>query len=868
MLLASAIGCTNLEFLDPNICGNLVVETDIGEDCDGSEGCGAPNSEHACRFTCETGTKTCPEHLGYHCGADGVCRQPSGTFVRLDTTTTTAAQDLLVGDINADGCAEVVIGAKRLTTVHAFSSSFSTVCVESQQTLNTNRPDPEENSLPLAALADLDSSENTGRLSLVSPTRSLYGDGLSMYFTSGEPTLQPVLFPRFLRGGAETRTVSAKMRGSGVIILFEAAPDGVSSDVTVIFDSQKAPETFPKAYPQKVTDIAAVVAADVDPKVNSMPDVTCDEIIIGKRGDSKLELYKLCTSGTGNGFTKLTAAQIALTNSTVRDHGTAIFAADANGDLITDLITNLADEKVHVAYGIGDGRFHSLPPPTMPPPTVDQKAPAINDPMANEAAKQGKTFVALEFDSKHPGIDYYAPPCPPLDAFSSPTCAMMVGGCEAVVDDIDADGDMDVIVSEGQGVDLGIHRQTNGTFNVTFLETACPPHHLGTGDFDGDGVNDIAFFDQTSKAANINTTSLSIVYGNAYAAPNEPVTAGRFDEATGLSVVRFTPPGTGSQIGITRAIGAQATRGSALGVVELGSERTVGAPYYITSDIMGAQSLDSLTLAGQTPGKFGTNAAPGLAVLTQSAQQTFELWLVGTNDDAGSLRATPQNEMQDIPCASGCLLVAIPRKDSTDALLLLGDKTAVAYNPETTGFVADKPFTLTHTFRPTVANTNQAKYYPRPLVADVDHDGSTDVLALATSGALVGFFGNASSGFTEVELIAAPSCWDANTGWGKAGCGSYVAVQIDVNSDGVLDVLVAGSQLPSAEKNSMAAYAVKNRALVPIVSGISIAAEKLSSDTDFVALGAADLDNDGVRDLVFMPSSDYFTVLRGLPVHE
>lgn len=868
ILIAGAGGCTNLEFLDANQCGNLVVEIDRGEDCDGSATCGSPGSTHECRYLCDTTDRTCPETLGYHCGADGVCRRPQGTFLPGATNTTVTAQNLLVGDINADGCAEVVISAQRTTAVYAFSSPYSTSCVESRQTLHVSRPDSGSIALPVPALADMDLDESTNYLSLLSSARSLYGDGLSMHFTNGSSTLSPILFPRFQRPGAAVRPIAASMRKSGVVVLFEDSKDGVATDVTLIFDSQQAPVTFPKAYMGHVSDIAAIVAADVDPMINAMDDVLCDEIIVAKRGDTKLELYKLCTGASTNGFEKLLNSQIALTNAKVRDSGSRLFAADANEDGITDLLTNLSDNKVHIAYGLGNGRFHSIPPEPMPPPMTDQKANSINDGMADAALAADGILVTLEFDPKHPGIDYYAPPCPPLDTFSSPNCAPVAGGCEAVVADIDADGDQDVVVSEGQGVDLIIHRQTQGSFHVSFVETACPPHSIGTGDFDGDGVNDIAYFDQTSKAAYENTTSLSIVYGNAFAAPNTPVTSGRFDEANGLSVVHFGPPGTSSQIAITRAVGPTQARASAVGVVEIGAERSVVAPYYMTSDVMGAQATDTLTLLGQTPGNFGSNAAPALAVVTQSSNNTRELWIVDSNQDGGSLRAQPKSESTDIPCANGCVLAAMSQKDTTDNLLVLGDTSGVVYRVGTLGFVEEQTFALKHAFQQTVANANPDKYFPRPLVADVDHDSYVDVLALANTGAFVGFFGSADGSLSEVELIPAPSCWDSQTGWAKAGCGNYVAAQIDADADGQLDLVLGGSELPNVDKAiSLAAYKLENRALV-VLDGISIGAEALRPDTDFLALGARDMDADGVRDLIFMPNSNYFMVLRGLPEHE
>ena len=77
--------------------------------------------------------------------------------------------------------------------------------------------------------------------------------------------------------------------------------------------------------------------------------------------------------------------------------------------------------------------------------------------------------------------------------------------------------------------------------------------------------------------------------------------------------------------------------------------------------------------------------------------------------------------------------------------------------------------------------------------------------------------------------------------------GNYVAAQIDVDNDNILDIIIAGSELPGAAKStSIAAYKVENRSL-KAVPGITIEAEVFRPDSDFVALGAADIDADGLR---------------------
>ena len=74
-----------------NLCGNGVVDPD--EDCehfDGEDGTCAPaGSPHECHFICSqaagSAAVACPTDLGYGCGVDGLCRQPSGTFTEAKT---------------------------------------------------------------------------------------------------------------------------------------------------------------------------------------------------------------------------------------------------------------------------------------------------------------------------------------------------------------------------------------------------------------------------------------------------------------------------------------------------------------------------------------------------------------------------------------------------------------------------------------------------------------------------------------------------------------------------------------------------------------------------------------------------------------
>src|SRR4051812_15047609 len=78
VLVACATGCSPLPEVAAGACGNGVFEPAAGEECDApAPGCGKPGTAGACRRTCE-GDARCPS--GSVCGADRICRRPTGTY--------------------------------------------------------------------------------------------------------------------------------------------------------------------------------------------------------------------------------------------------------------------------------------------------------------------------------------------------------------------------------------------------------------------------------------------------------------------------------------------------------------------------------------------------------------------------------------------------------------------------------------------------------------------------------------------------------------------------------------------------------------------------------------------------------------------
>jgi hypothetical protein len=651
---------------------------------------------------------------------------------------------------------------------------------------------------------------------------------------------------------------------------------GGAGEVAAVPDPRGSPIPL-ASLPGGIDGIAALVAADLD-GAGAPEGERCDEVALARAGGTRIQLYRLCDPDGSLTFAPLAAPEVELDGgAALRDRNGSLALVDYNADGQVDLLTNADDGALHIAYGLGDGRFHSLPPPAAAP---DQRtsALAVPDPMLGEQlVNPDALFVAGEFDAAQPGAELRAVPCPPDAApFESPACAPVEGPCEAVVADVDADGHLDVVATDGQQPDLVLRRGLEGGgFHVGFLETQCPPRQLAVGDVDGDGVPDIAFFDQVASPPEGSAedppppaTALTVAYGAAFAAPAPPWAQSRFDQALGLVAGRFIEGPPGDQLYAARGLAGVQGASSALALVGQ-SERLLLAPFYFPAPpgppMGGTQPLVlQVSLRATAAGRFGTGEGgeprPGVAVITQDLDPmthaprpgTEKLWLIDGDVSAGSLTALYQSAV----ACDDCVLVALPAAGGGhDGALLLGDGEVVVYEVGAEGFAERGSLATAHAFRSLDRALNPAKYVPRPLVADLDRDGHEDVVARSSEGALVAFWGREDGGFDETVLADPPACE------GGAACGGLSIASLNADADAAREIAVVGpGELEVFDLDAAA------RALVPIHAELSIPEPPLS--TDFTAIGAADVDGDGVDDLVVMTSSSFFHVLRGLPVSE
>ncbi|WP_197041249.1 FG-GAP-like repeat-containing protein [Chondromyces apiculatus] len=861
--------CSNLSILEENICGNRVIEADRGEECDGEPGCGARETAHPCRYTCEGGAEpACPG--GYGCGADGVCRRPSGHFELILAVSTETTQDLLVGDVNGDGCAETVYTTRRGSVVTAFESRSPGLCPASEQSLRTRKQEAQQALGPAPVLAGLASDE---KLDLITTGSGLLGDGLLVYLASDGPFFSPALYPSVLVAEKDARSFKVQSGGTDALLLLPA--EGKAGAIRLLRDPALNPRALGE-MPEAVRGASVVSTGDLD-GVGAAAGKACDEIVVAAKDQKALRLYGFCGASAEPSFAPLPSPTVTLDgNGTIRDRNAAIAVVDVNEDGALDLLVNATDDKIHVAYGLGDGRFHSAPPPVTPPGMPDQRTSPLalpDDTLAAQLGNPDVVFVAADFDATRPGPELVPIPCPPAMPFASPLCVGSTGGCEAAVADLDADGDLDIVSSEGEEPDLIVRRGDGaGGFHAERLETQCPPRHVGVGDVDGDGVVDVAFFDQVAPSLEAPITALTVAYGNAFAAPSAPATQGLLAEAKGLSVGSFVPGAPGKQILAARTI-EDAQAGSALALVEAQEGRLLLAPAYFPSATESTTSVERMTLRALAAGRFSeADDAPrsSLAIVADAPQGVAGpqgLGLVEGDRTASTLRRPDTSMVPPLAC-DACLLMPLRTgtqatddgRPALDDLLLLGDGEVHVYRPVSTSFVSQEQRATSHTFRAIDDTSNPPTYAPRPVVADLNRDGVDDlVIARSSAGVLVAYFleenGSFAAGnFTEVPL---------DVGCAGDACKALAFAVLDADADAAPELAVVGPGM-------QAVYDIdtRERKLAPLPASFSETQKPPPGETRFTALGAGDVDGDGVDDLVVAVTSTFLTVLRGIPVVE
>ncbi|MFO0586893.1 MAG: VCBS repeat-containing protein [Polyangiaceae bacterium] len=599
------LSCTKLTSLDEQVCGNGVIDKSIGEDCDGPTSsefaCRPPDVDWPCSLSCSP-TGTCP--TGYGCGADNVCRLPLGTFAsKAFAVGPSQAQELYSGNFDNDGRQDILgvePGRARINFVS-----------ETGMLTQTSLP-----VLTRPAVGHLGPLANPDKGSSIDTTDDLVvalNIGVGAFLSNGDETFTPTTYGSIAFGTIPLPIVPGKpavesnvekavpialeavpsipgdeigallgvtptdgtISNDGFFVGFNAAGNGV---ILIVKDGAPLRLAGPPVWTDFDGDGSQDIVFPVKPPAGSPPDF-----------QSKVNVYRTVVH-TANGDELMKVGNGVDPVMAQIDAGGPVsgpaFVYDVNGDGHTDLLITVklgGKSEIHVAYGLGDGRFHSQVPD--PPP-------AVPDMVALLYTRSESFPIALgDYDG-----DVYPDLVTSKGLFIGKPGATMPLDLEqlyqskrdwvtAYVTDINGDGHPDVAACSDGAPDIDLLIGNEDAYpNPLQISTDGTVANLVVGDFDGDLVNDLAFQDALSSQSSL----LQVSYGRTSGGPETPVEIGRFKDIQAIGA------------GNTLALGVDS-------ITDLGVISTI-------SDVL---SLSFFPGAGnrlmQTPYLLSTNADPDKA---------------------------------------------------------------------------------------------------------------------------------------------------------------------------------------------------------------------------------------------------------------
>lgn len=510
----AASGCTDIPDIEPEGCGNLVLNVD--EDCDGFAGvgdntaCGDPSSDNACFFICdETDGTVCPD--GWGCGSDGRCRRPSGSFEPgPGSPYRFRVGDFEVGDIDGDGVNDLVGN-----DVQAVTARFGSDSGELADEFDVLTPEPFGQ--PNYGFFDGDNL-----LDVVVPV----GAGLFVLLGDEERALDPVAYSPF--------EVELPPGGARIVPVESDGGANLNTELLIVvgagmefLGSNAATFTLPMGCTNgqcTATDVAGnvpVANIDDDPEGRS-------EFALAFRQTNAVWVYT--TAGDldegSSDLQPVVSSTVLLPTGNTIDQGAYLTDVDGDGDedLIVSMRNALNRPKIGVAIGNGAGGFGLLLPREVFDRGMDGDSvwPIA---VGNFGGDAKADYVYPDFigvsDFSGPGSGVVGIP-----QFIVPTQFITnATWTEGAIGDFNDDGSLDVatVVEGAEGVDVFLNAAATGVFNKFHIDTDNPPRNLRVSDYDGDFVADLAFAESGFGAV---PDALSVIFGSTSGGPSDPVQMG------------------------------------------------------------------------------------------------------------------------------------------------------------------------------------------------------------------------------------------------------------------------------------------------------------------------------------------------------
>jgi hypothetical protein len=627
VLASGALGCANLPEIERGTCGNQVIER--GEDCDSFPAgqCVAAGSTNECRLSCES-VADCP--AGWGCGADGICRQASGRYELASRPPGATALQLTFADFDGDARDDVLVAEPSRFALHYHDSNASlvnTLAVSSLPSL------PAVGDLSADGLADLALARGMVGVSRGRPDRTLAP-------VSYAPFVVPHQNIRFVALDAVPES-SGGQTGQDEVLMISG--EGIMSPMD---DASLFPIPF---------DASKVIGEIPAGNLNEGPVLSpCDEFVLAMQGEDRVNVYTPCAFNSANGVAGWNQGSDNLPGvllpSGVTVAGSALLV-DVNRDSHLDIMVGGSDSQLYVAFGVGDGSFHS-DPLAVPIAAGDGR---MN---AQPLLALGEFPLAAGFLNQDDRIDFVLSDRVMVSSAGFGNCAegydctyaLGSSWTTARIADLNGNGAADVIAGSSSAFKVDFFNNTGtGLLNHFQIPTNGPADQFTIGDYDGDLLLDVAFKEIGSGSA---SDSLSVMFGQGFGAPEPPVSVGRIGKIQQIVAgdVSDAVDGIKDLVVLSTAddSGANAKVGMFLG----SSDRQIQSPFVLLAE-QGTLFPTLRAMVGQFDGDADGHLDLALATTSNINLDTggtieTNLWLVPSTGDA-ALDVTTARKSDSLP---------------------------------------------------------------------------------------------------------------------------------------------------------------------------------------------------------------------------
>lgn len=632
-LLLPLFGCTDFPVIEAGVCGNAVIDREIGEDCDSfaprGQACRPPGVVDACHFDCRTvvdGVRAeCPEDMG--CDDDGICRKPNGTFEDGVNFAPGVSSWLSTADFDGDGRRDVI---STEAADEQRQARFRIHYFDSDAKLEATRTFPRVVSRPVARrLTGRDAADDlvfsTGLIGMV-PGRA-------------DREWVPAAFSSYVLPGTRLRAVSLRTIGKVDAIglaIFSDLDEGPGVYIPSI-DNRQLLRRAPLRLPFE--QLAEPTSADLV----TGPDSPCTEVVFAFLGDDAVHVLDLCARGSKLGDPEVVWRDKAVEQVVHLPKGATVTTAPQTADLD-------GDGHLDILVGSGDQTFAALGDGT----TLEATASQVMLPSLKDGSMIPLFPPLASGDITGDGVVDFVLPIGILGSYTS-----LIDGrlgyfegyrnsakpwTTATVADLNGNGLLDVIAASEGAPGLSFLSGTGGPFqNLTQLSTQGPLRFLSVGDFDGDRVFDAAYV-QSGPSPGAND-SLAVAFGKRDSFPSAESLVAQVAGVRQLGAA--TQNGGSSLFTVSRDEVDGVTR-SKFTLFDGSPERLPFAPYSLVTFSVNGSLQDSLARV-LAVGAFVSTDSTDLFALGGSPDplqaRTWSMWLA---PDIGGAEKPPQRLVIDV----------------------------------------------------------------------------------------------------------------------------------------------------------------------------------------------------------------------------